>query len=74
LNLPSYEDQSFSAAEFGKVLYEYLPRLRGVTTYSDGSRGGQPLSKVDLSEALTQKSIIEETSNTNSCVSGVCGV
>lgn len=32
--------------EFGNMLLKYLPKLRGLTLYADGSRGGQPLTPV----------------------------
>src|SRR5699024_3065547 len=31
INLPSHEEQSFSSHEFGEMLLEYLPHLRGIT-------------------------------------------
>jgi ribonucleoside-diphosphate reductase alpha chain len=32
--------------KFGKLFLKYLPQLRGLTTYPDGARNGQPLSPV----------------------------
>lgn len=52
INLPSKEDQSFSATEFAHTLAQYAPRLRGFTCYPDGSRGGQPLTSVPYTDAL----------------------
>lgn len=75
LNLPAFEEQSFTPVEFGTMLYRYLPRLRGMTVYPNGCRGGQPLTKVDLQEALDWEGVeIEEVGNSASCVSGSCGV
>lgn len=37
---------------FGETLLKYLPKLRGITTYPDGARGGQPLNPVKVSTAL----------------------
>lgn len=37
---------------FGETLLRYLPKLRGITCYPDGARGGQPLTPVDIREAL----------------------
>ena len=34
------------------MLVKHLPRLRGMTCYPDGARGGQPLTKVRLDTAL----------------------
>lgn len=56
-----------------KVLLKYAKRLRGFTCYPDGSRHGQPLTRVDLSEALAKEGkIFEEVEN--KCVNGVCGL
>jgi len=55
------------------ILLKYAKRLRGFTVYPDGSRGGQPLTRVDLQEALADEGkVFEETEN--SCVNGVCGL
>lgn len=37
---------------FGEMLLRYLPKLRGVTCYPDGARGGQPLSPIKYSTAI----------------------
>lgn len=74
LNLPARDEQSFTVAEFGDMLYRYLPYLRGVTCYPDGARGGQPITKVPLQEALDWEGYdYVEYGNEVSCVSGVCG-
>ena len=47
VNLPpwgSEKNNSDTVREFGEMLVKYLPALRGITTYPDGSRGGQPLT------------------------------
>lgn len=77
LNLPKVEDQMLSAEEFGNILYEYLPLLRGVTVYPDGARDGQPLNVVTYTEAVAnvgQEFDVEQFGLDQSCVSGVCGV
>lgn len=75
LNLPPKEQQSFSTLEFGDILIEYLPRLRGVTVYPDGARGGQPLTPVSYAEAVDWEGYeYAEVGNESACVSGVCGI
>jgi hypothetical protein len=37
---------------FGEALIKRLPTIRGITTYPDGSRGGQPLNRVSYAEAV----------------------
>lgn len=44
------------------ILYKYLPYLRGITCYTDGSRGGQPLTPVDYHTAMAQVGNVFEES------------
>ena len=44
--------------KFAGVLAKYAPRLRGFTCYPDGSRGGQPITKVDYNEAIKHKGTV----------------
>jgi ribonucleoside-diphosphate reductase alpha chain len=60
--------------EFGDMLIDYLPRLRGITCYPDGSRGGQPLTAVPLEYALSQGVGVRFEENEDRCVGGLCGV
>lgn len=55
INLPAWgtpQNNADTVQSFGETLLRYLPRLRGITCYPDGSRGGQPLTPVDIREAL----------------------
>jgi ribonucleoside-diphosphate reductase alpha chain len=75
INLPSVEEQNFTTKEFGDMLLGYLPDLRGITAYPDGSRGGQPLNVVSYDEAKDWVGYeYEEFGNSQACVSGSCGV
>ena len=78
INLPAWGSEHNSLEtlpEFKKVLMDNLPYLRGITTYPDGARGGQPLTKVSLEEALEFEGVeYEEFGNENACVGGVCGL
>lgn len=56
-----------------KVLLKYAKRLRGFTCYPDGSRGGQPLTRVELGEALSNEGVVFEERE-HECIGGVCGV
>lgn len=54
INLPAWGSELNNdgrARDFGDMLMKYLPRLRGVTCYPDGARGGQPLSPVSYRTA-----------------------
>ena len=55
INLPEWGSKlnnDETVAEFCKVLARYSHNLRGFTVYPNGSRGGQPLTKVTYSEAI----------------------
>jgi ribonucleoside-diphosphate reductase alpha chain len=55
INLPQWGSElnnESTVQKFGKILIKYLPQLRGVTTYPDGARGGQPLTPVKWSTAI----------------------
>jgi ribonucleoside-diphosphate reductase alpha chain len=61
--------------KYSKILLKYAKRLRGFTCYPDGARGGQPLTRVSLEEALSQEGKVFEES-ADICEigkGGVCG-
>lgn len=75
-NLPSWgspENNEQTLAENMKLLLKYAKRLRGFTCYPDGCRGGQPLTRVSLEEALQNEGTVFEE-NVTECVGGVCGI
>lgn len=55
------------------TLLKYAKRLRGFTVYPDGARGGQPLTRVSLEEALADEGKIFEEQE-RECINGVCGL
>jgi ribonucleoside-diphosphate reductase alpha chain len=78
INLPAWGTElnnSDLVRPFGSMLIRYLPQLRGITTYPDGSRGGQPLNPVPFKEALEQEGVemIEEQQNVCDLRGGNCG-
>jgi ribonucleoside-diphosphate reductase alpha chain len=76
LNLPAWgEADEDKVDEFARIIAKYAPRLRGLTMYPDGSRGGQPLVSVPLSEAKAAGiGVVFEENSDNACKSGVCGI
>jgi ribonucleoside-diphosphate reductase alpha chain len=89
INMPSWGsscNNPNTVDSFGKTLYKYLPKLRGITVYPDGARGGQPLNRVSYAEAIKHigkeftesgESVsvkTEEFGNERSCVNGLCGI
>jgi ribonucleoside-diphosphate reductase alpha chain len=57
INLPAWGSRlnnEDTVVPFAKTLAKYAHRLRGFTCYPDGSRGGQPLTSVPYSEAVSK--------------------
>lgn len=74
INLPEWgEDGNNSFREFGKTLLKYLPRLRGITVYPDGSRPGQPITAIKYETAKKHLDVVYEESDER-CKGGSCGV
>lgn len=68
------EDNNQSMIETNaQTLLKYAKRLRGFTVYPDGCRGGQPLTRVPLEEALANEGTVFEE-QMKECVGGVCGL
>lgn len=75
-NLPEWGNVANNEDSLNKnmaILLKYAKRLRGFTCYPDGARGGQPLTRASLEEALAQEgTVFEETER--ECLNGVCGL
>jgi ribonucleotide reductase alpha subunit len=55
INLPQWgteANNSDTVQKFGKTFIKYLPQLRGLTTYPDGARSGQPLTPIKWATAV----------------------
>lgn len=75
LNLPAWGSEwnnEDKVEEFANIVARYAPRLRGLTFYPDGSRGGQPITEVAYDEALAHGSAVYE--DNEQCKGGVCGL
>lgn len=75
LNLPEWGSEVNCAEQvdkMAKIVATYAPRLRGLTFYPDGSRGGQPLTLCPYDEAVGQEGIVYE--DNEACKGGVCGL
>jgi|WetSurMetagenome_2_1015567.scaffolds.fasta_scaffold03042_11 ribonucleoside-diphosphate reductase alpha chain len=78
INLPEYGSELNNRdliRPFGSMLMRYLPSLRGITCYPEGSRSGQPLTPVPYTEAINHEGaeILEESMNVCSLKGGSCG-
>jgi intein/homing endonuclease len=68
------EGNNFSnVEEKARVVAKYARRLRGLTTYADGSIPGQPLERVELAYALGKEGTVFEGKE-DSCKGGICGM
>lgn len=65
INLPRWgspQNNEGTVTAFGNMLINYLPKLRGMTVYADGSRDGQPLTPIKYETAMKHEGkIFEET-------------
>ncbi len=58
----------------GEMLLKYLPRLRGITMYPDGARGGQPLERCSYTEAAAREGeVVTEQVDVCDLRGGSCG-
>ena len=75
-NLPEWgseENNETTLPAYSKILLKYAKRLRGFTVYPDKARGGQPLTRVGLDEAMKQEGKVFELKE-HECLSGICGI
>lgn len=75
-NLPAWGSETNNEETLktnAETLLKYARRLRGFTCYPDGSRGGQPLTRVNLEEAMRNEGVVFEEVE-DRCVGGVCGI
>jgi len=75
-NLPAWGtdlNNETTLKDYSKTLLKYAKRLRGFTCYPDGCRSGQPLTRVNLEEALKKEGVVYEETE-NECLNGVCGL
>ncbi len=75
INLPAWgtvHNNDSTVQACASLVAKYAHRLRGLTFYPDGSRGGQPLTPVPYHEALKHKGVVFDEHE--SCVGGVCGI
>lgn len=78
INLPAWGTELNSqdkVISFGNMLIKYLPKLRGLTVYPDGARGGQPLTPVKFQVAArhTGEVFVESTQVCDITKGGSCG-
>ena len=78
INLPAWGSEANNenkVNEFGDMLIKYLPKLRGITVYPDGARGGQPLVPVKYSTAVKHAGeiFIEQADVCDISKGGSCG-
>jgi ribonucleoside-diphosphate reductase alpha chain len=78
INLPAWgteHNNDNTVRPFGEMLMKYLPKLRGLTCYPDGARGGQPLNAVKYSTAIKHigEVMLEQADICDISKGGSCG-
>jgi ribonucleotide reductase alpha subunit len=79
INLPPWGsalNNESRVEDFGNMLIKYLPKLRGITCYPDGARGGQPLTPVKYQTAIKHigEVFVEQADVCDITKGGSCGV
>lgn len=74
INIPQWGTSgNNNSQDFATLIAEYLPRIKGLTIYPNNARAGQPLSPVDINEAIKQTGVVFEEDEAR-CNGAVCGV
>jgi len=78
INLPKWGTEFNNkdrVRDFGSMLIRYLPQMRGLTTYPDESRQGQPMVPLPYNEVINKEGqeLVEEQKNVCSLTGGSCG-
>jgi ribonucleoside-diphosphate reductase alpha chain len=77
INLPSFGEPPNTLdkiEEFGNILMKYLPKLRGITVYPEGSRSGQPITPVKYTTAAAHPGqVFYESVDVCDFTGGNCG-
>lgn len=74
INLPYPIEDENEVRDFGNIAIKYLPGLRGLTCFPNGSRANQPIEAVPYEVARGQTGVTLEENRDQACVSGSCGV
>ena len=77
INLPAWGtayNNEKTLPNLSATLLKYAPKLRGITTYPDGARSGQPLVEVPYDEAVGKVGVVFDDFSEKQCKSGVCGI
>jgi len=76
INLPAWGSAANNETKvkaFGEMLLKYLPKLRGITVYPDGARGGQPITPCDYALAVEKGGEIVQENICDLMRVGSCG-
>ena len=78
INLPAWGSELNNKdrlLQFGNMIIDYLPKLRGLTVYPDGARGGQPLTPIKYNTAIKHVGdvFVEQTNVCDITKGGSCG-
>lgn len=72
INIP----RDYEIEDYGDLMLEFGPQLKGITVYRQGSRGNEPLTPITVEQAIesleNDKAI--EGAAANDCPSGVCEI
>ena len=70
INLP----KDYKLSELSELLLKYIPSIKGVTIYKEGSRGDEPLKQLDINEYSKRDKDAEDISKEMDCPTGKCSI
>ena len=70
INLP----KNYKLSELSELLLKYIPSIKGVTIYKEGSRGDEPLKQLDIDEYSKRDKDAEDISKEMDCPTGKCAL
>lgn len=70
INLPN----DYKAKELSALLLKYMPNLKGVTLYRDGTRGDSPLTPLDITKYDKREEQANDIGKMADCVTGSCEI
>lgn len=72
INIPT----DYPIEDYGDLMMEFGPQLKGITVYRQGSRGNEPLSPISIEDAISHLDDEATLSGTamSDCPSGICEI
>lgn len=70
INLP----KDFKQEDLSELMLKYIPSMKGITIYREGSKGDQPLTPVDFSKYEKRSENADDVGKAADCSTGTCEI